>query len=47
MLPIMCHTQYFCFDIMLNNNLFQKFKLIEIGKFNYLINTLTLKISKG
>jgi hypothetical protein len=29
-------------DIILNFHLSQKFKLIQRGKFNYLINTLTL-----
>jgi hypothetical protein len=32
----------FGFNIILNRHLFQKLKLIEIGKFNYLNNTLTL-----
>jgi len=34
----------FGFDTMLNHHLSQKFKLIEIGKFNHLIKTLTLSV---
>jgi hypothetical protein len=34
-------------DIMLNHQLCQKLKLIEIGKFNHLINTLTLPLTCG
>jgi hypothetical protein len=34
----------FGFDTILNYHLSQKLKLIERGKFNHLINTLTLSI---
>jgi len=38
----MFELKTFIFDTMLNHYLFQKLKLIEKCKFNYLINTLTL-----
>jgi hypothetical protein len=38
----MVRTQDLCSDTMLNHHLSQKLKLIGRGKFNHLINTLTL-----
>jgi hypothetical protein len=39
-------TQDICSDIMLNYNLFQKFKLMKKDKFNHLIDTLMIIIWK-
>jgi len=42
MTEIMFELRTFGFDTMLNHHLFQKLKLIRIGKFTHLINTLTV-----
>jgi hypothetical protein len=44
MMELRFELKTFSFNTMLNHYLFQKFKLIGIGKFNYLINTLTISI---